>query len=158
MTDITSEVAAWKWVNLSGLCINKTSQQKIHLLHHWVTVLCSYLRTCHDLQAGHYLSSLASVQPCNPAAVALVSVQGSSVTQTDTMATLCSPHSIVLPWTWRHNEALIHTGQGDRQARCQVLFFQACLWAEPMRTVYLKTTQWYFLQSYLTIEWGEQRS
>lgn len=49
-------------------------------------------------RAGHYLSSLASVQPCNPAAVVLVPAPGSSVTQADTMAALCSPHSIVLPW------------------------------------------------------------
>lgn len=103
-----------------------------------VTILSHYLRTCHDLQAGHYLSSLASVQPCNPAAVALVSALGSSVTQTDTMAALYSPRSIVLPWTWRHNEALIQTEQRDGQARCQVLFFQACLWAEPTRRVCLK--------------------
>lgn len=69
-----------------------------------------------------------------PAAV-LVPELGSSVTHMDTMAALCSPLSIVLLWTRRHNEALIHRGQGDQPARSQVLFFQARFWAEPMRRV-----------------------
>lgn len=50
--------------------------------------LDGYSQTRRDLRAGHYLSSLASVQPCNPAAVPLVSALGSSVTQTDTMVVL----------------------------------------------------------------------
>lgn len=41
---------------------------------------------CHNLLTGRYLSSLASVQSCNPAALA--SVLGSSRAQADTMVAL----------------------------------------------------------------------
>lgn len=103
----------------SDVCLLSNSAGHCDRLH-------TYSRTRHGLQSGRYLSTLASVWPCNPAAVALVSVLGSSVTQMDTIAALYFAHSIVLPWTWRHNEALIQTGLGDWQPWCQLLFFPAC--------------------------------
>lgn len=73
-----------KTVKWKSVPASEASFACVHICDHFV----HYSPTLHDLLTGHYLSSLASIWPCNPAAVALVSVLGSTVTQADTMVAL----------------------------------------------------------------------
>lgn len=87
-TDAVRNLRTWealiKTVKWKSVPASEASFACVHICDHFV----HYSPTLHDLLTGHYLSSLASIWPCNPAAVALVSVLGSTVTQADTMVAL----------------------------------------------------------------------
>lgn len=72
----------------------------------------------------------------------------------------CAPLAALFsPWTWRHNEALILSGQRGWQARCQVLFFQSLFVSWTHEESLFKTTERHFLKDWspLSTVWGEHR-